>query len=178
MAWRSSEGSSTHRSVEELEDLIRSVSPDLLGYLVRWTQPVDDAADVLAETLVVAWRRRHDIPAGHDHARAWLFVVARNTLANHRRGQLRRRALADRLRVQLAGYDEGGPVGDEQTERVRAALGTLPLEDQELITLIIWDGLAVAEAGQVLELPASTARSRYARARTRLARALAGQERP
>lgn len=161
---------------EIIEDLIRDVSPDLLAYLTRWTEPVDDAADVLAETLLVLWRRRTDLPPTRDRARAWAFGIARHQLANHRRGRLRRRALASRLEEQLASYD---PVltSSPDNDRVRQALSRLALVDQELITLVIWDGFAVSDAGAVMGLNSSTARSRYSRAKAHLGRALEGQHR-
>jgi DNA-directed RNA polymerase specialized sigma24 family protein len=40
---------------------------------------------VVAETFAIAWRRVDAIPAG-DQARLWLYGVARNVLAEHRRG--------------------------------------------------------------------------------------------
>lgn len=162
----------------EIEALIAEVSPELLAYLTRRTQPVDDAADVLAETLFTVWKRRADIPPTRDRARAWMFVTARNHLSNHQRGQARRHALADQLRDNLAGYDEAAPTGDDQAELVREALGSLPPDDQELIGLIVWDGFGVAEAGAIMRLSASTARSRYQRAKARLVRTLEEQQQP
>ena len=43
----------------------------ILGYLLRRTDNPDDAADVLAETFLTAWRRLEDVPADPD-ARLWL----------------------------------------------------------------------------------------------------------
>jgi DNA-directed RNA polymerase specialized sigma24 family protein len=53
----------------------------VLGYVVRRTGRPDDAADVIAETFLTAWRRLADVPAG-EAARPWLFGVARRVLAN------------------------------------------------------------------------------------------------
>lgn len=161
-------------SATEVEELIAEVGPELLAYLTRRTQPVDDAADVLAETLLTVWKRRADIPPTRDRARAWMFVTARNHLMNHIRGRARRHALADRLRDNLSGYDDAATDGGEQAETVREALGLLPVEDQELIGLIVWDRFGVAEAGSIMGLTASTARSRYSRAKARFLLALEG----
>ena len=68
----------------------------VLGYALRRTLSPDDAADILAETFLVAWRKLDQVPTGPD-ARLWLFAVARNALANHYRGERRRIALAARL---------------------------------------------------------------------------------
>jgi DNA-directed RNA polymerase specialized sigma24 family protein len=72
----------------------------VLGYALRRLDDPEDAADVAAETFLVAWRRLDDVPAGDD-ARPWLLGVARRVLANQRRGA--RVGLADRLRGELAG---------------------------------------------------------------------------
>lgn len=75
--------------IEYYEDRFRRVYLEhfepLLAYALRRVAHPEDAADVVAETFLVAWRRRHDIPAD-DEARLWLYGVARRVLANHHRG--------------------------------------------------------------------------------------------
>src|ERR1700734_3592339 len=83
------------------EELYAANHVPVLGYVLRRTDSPDDAADVIAETFLTAWRRLDDIPAG-DQARLWLYGVARRVLANHHRGERRRSALAERLRADLA----------------------------------------------------------------------------
>ncbi|GAB3435443.1 hypothetical protein GCM10027517_04600 [Phycicoccus ginsengisoli] len=85
---------------ERFSALFERTHPALLGYAVRRVADPADAADVVAETYLVAWRRLDDVPGG-DEARPWLFGVARRVLANHYRGERRRHALADRLRDSL-----------------------------------------------------------------------------
>lgn len=69
-----------------------------------------DAADAVAETFLVAWRRLGEVPDGRE-ARLWLFGVCRRVLANHRRGELRRRHLAGEGReVEL----RWSPAGDHE----------------------------------------------------------------
>ena len=80
---------------------MRRTAFPLLGYALRRTDNTDDAADVLAETFLAAWRRLDEVPAG-DEAKLWLYGTARRVLANHRRGERRRLALADRLKTDLA----------------------------------------------------------------------------
>ena len=57
----------------------------ILGYVLRRTDNPDDAADVIAETFLTAWRRLEDVPRDAE-ARLWLYGVARRVLANHHRG--------------------------------------------------------------------------------------------
>ena len=73
---------------------------ELLGYALRRSGSPEDAADIVAETMLVAWRRHDQLPQD-ETARLWLYGVARRVLANHRRGQVRRERLGDLLRREL-----------------------------------------------------------------------------
>jgi RNA polymerase sigma-70 factor (ECF subfamily) len=73
----------------------------ILGFLMRRVTDPQDAADLLGETFLTAWRRLEAVPAG-DEARLWLYGVARNLLANHYRGERRRTDLAVRLRADVS----------------------------------------------------------------------------
>src|SRR3569833_4194770 len=77
-----------------VEELYRSCYEDLLGFALRRTARPEAAADVEADTFVVAWRRFEEIPPGHP--RAWLFGVARTVLAPHGRTARRPERLAGR----------------------------------------------------------------------------------
>ena len=57
----------------------------LLAYAMRRVEQRADAADVVAETFLTAWRRRAELP-GDSEVKLWLFGVARRVLANHHRG--------------------------------------------------------------------------------------------
>ena len=65
---------------ERFTALFEATRLPLLAYAVRRVADPADAADVVAETYLVAWRRLDDVPAGAD-ARPWLFGVARRVLA-------------------------------------------------------------------------------------------------
>ncbi len=83
-----------------LDALYRNSSVGLLAYLRRRCKTPEDAADCLAETFLVAWRKRAERPKD-DELRPWLFGIARN-LARQRHqhdGRLASatKALADSL---------------------------------------------------------------------------------
>jgi RNA polymerase sigma factor (sigma-70 family) len=148
----------------------------ILGYALRRTLNSDDAADVLAETFLAAWRRLEEVPDGAE-SRLWLYGTARRVLANQHRGERRRLALADRLKADLAvSYrppDHGG-----ELEEVGAAFRRLPGADRELLALAGWEGLDAAAIGTVLGCSANAARIRLHRARRRLAAELASAPPP
>lgn len=141
--------------------------PGVLGYAARRTDP-ESAADVVADTFLVAWRRLDDIPPGQE-ARLWLFGVARRMLANHRRGEHRRGRLAERLRSQVVEIlPQGWEDRSHDADLVHQALRGLDERDAELLRLTSWEGLTPAEIAAVLRVPAPTVRSRLHRARLRL----------
>ncbi len=146
------------------EDVFASLHGDVLRYALRRV-PHDQAADVVAETFLVAWRRRDEVP--REHVRQWLFRVAANVIANADRGRVRQSRLEGRLRAVPDAEDVGGV----DVLRVRAALATLPAPDQEALRLIEWDGLAPPEAASVAGCSTATFRVRLHRARKRFAAA-------
>lgn len=141
---------------------------DLLAYFARRVAPREDAADLVSETFMVMWRRVRDLPVEPERARMWAFGIASRLITNHTRGRIRRHALVDRLRDHLRSTQVDF-VDSTDAHAVRAAVDALPAEQRELITLVHWEGFTVAESAEILRLNASTARSRYARAKEQLA---------
>lgn len=163
-------------------EVIERNGADLLKYLARRLREPADAADVLSNVLVVIWQRRNVLPREAEPARMWSYGVARNALRGHRRHVVRQTALADALRSRirddlLSHSDRDDPlraVADtERRHDVRLALATLRERDRELIMLVHWDGLTLTQAASLLGINPSTGRTRYARAKERLATILA-----
>ena len=144
----------------------------ILGYVLRRTDNPDDAADVIGEVFLTAWRRLDDVPDG-DQSRLWLYGVARRVLANHRRGERRRSALTDRLRSDLA-MAYRPPEYTGEAARVAAAFRALPEADRELLSLSAWEGLDNGQIAVVLGCSRNAVRIRLYRARKRFAAGLAG----
>lgn len=154
--------------------LFDAESRAVLGYALRRTERAEDAADVVADTFLVAWRRIDELPSG-DEARLWLYGVARRVLANQRRGASRRQQLGERLRDDLrrvlptvTGPADPTADGDPATAAVRDALRRLPEADRELLLLTSWEGLEPTAIARVTGTPAATVRTRLHRARRRL----------
>jgi len=156
------------RSAEErVEQLYRIHGARVLGYLARRVHPTEDAADLLSEVMLITWRRRHDLPVSPEDV-PWVFGVARNVLANHRRSSLRRLAATEDLAAHLRLLPLSECQGREAGMDLRAALARLDDLDREIVTLSVWEQLSSAEIAVVLTMPAATVRSRLARARARL----------
>ena len=156
---------------ESREETFRRLYADhfdaVLGFALRRTDRPEDAADVTADTFLVAWRRLAHVPGGPD-TRPWLYGVARRVLANHRRGDRRRTALGDRLRRELSAHVPDTSEDVVQRADVIAAMQRLSARDQEVLELHLWEGLESREIAEVLGLATAVVRPRLSRARTRL----------
>jgi RNA polymerase sigma-70 factor, ECF subfamily len=155
------------KAQKRFEDVFRRHHPAVVAYARRRVQG-DAADDVVASTFLVAWRRVEEIPAD---SLPWLLAVARNVIATQRRGSRRRSALQVRLERAEAG-SVPAPSADEPAVEVAAALGRLPANDREAITLIAWEGLRPAQAAAVLGQSPAAFRVRLHRAKRRLRREL------
>ncbi len=143
----------------------------LLGFVLRRAAGPHDAADVVSETFMVAWRRLADVPEGSD-ARLWLYGVARRVMANHRRGTGRRDRLGERLRHDLTlAFPDHADIVTARAD-LDAALRRLAVLDREVLQLSAWEGLEPREIATVLNVSPGTVRTRLSRARERLRREL------
>ena len=161
----------TEPEVDSFQRLYAAHVDPILGYALRRVGSPADAADVVAETFLVAWRRRAEVPDG-EAARLWLYGVARRVLANQRRGDLRRSALAGRLRAELPVVVPDPTAALAARADVTRALAQLSAGDREVVELTAWEGLDTRQVADVLEITAVAARARLSRARKRLRAAL------
>lgn len=124
---------------------------------VRRRAPESVIDDVVSDTFLVCLRKIDRVPA---EPLPWLYAVARKTLANERR----KRARITHEQAVPAG--EPAPVGDGA---LAAAFNALNERDREVLRLVAWEGLSLADAATVLGCSAVACRVRYHRAKSRLA---------
>jgi RNA polymerase sigma-70 factor (ECF subfamily) len=145
---------------ERFEAIAAEVVEPVRRFLARRTDP-DTAEDVLAETLLVCWRRLEQVP---ENALPWVYGVARNCLANIQRGDRRQVRLAARISV-VDPPDEVGREAPEPDERVTAALAALRPEEAELLRLWAWEQLGPSQIAEVLGITPNAVSIRLHRAR-------------
>ena len=159
-----------HSDSARIEAVASEVAPDLLRYFERRVSPIEDAADLVSETLLVLFRRTDVVPHDGEEARMWAFGVARKILARYQRGILRRSALAERLRAEISARIDPNDDPEQIAERepLTNALAQLSSLDREIVALVVWDGFSLADAARHLHMREGTVRSRYSRTRARL----------
>lgn len=174
----------TSETCDEAEQRFRALYADVYADVVRFVRrrlprdPNTSAEDVVADTMLVAWRRFDDAPRRLDAQRAWVFGIARNCLLTSYRGSSRREA----LNVRLA--DIKGRVGSSPPDDLIVALDLaaawrrLSAGEQEVLALAIFDELTSSQAAVVLGTSPTGYRLRLMRARRALRAHLADASDP
>lgn len=143
---------------------VREVAEPVRRYLARRTDP-DTAEEAFAEVLLVCWRRVGDLPA---EPLPWVYVVARNCLANAERSRRRRERLTARLRSVERQPVVPDPADTPDHAGLHRALARLRSGDAELLRLWAWEDLTPGEIATVLGVTENAAAIRLHRAKRRL----------
>lgn len=160
-----------NESREQFERVYQECYAAVHRYTARRVAP-EAVQDVVADTFLTAWRRYGEL---RGEPLPWLLGIARRAAANQRRGGARRDALRERLAGEQRPSAELGPIDSDQP--VAAALAALSARDREALTLVAWDGLEHRVAARVMGCSTGAFTVRVHRARRKLERALAGEQR-
>jgi RNA polymerase sigma-70 factor (ECF subfamily) len=142
-------------------------------YLVRRIG-ADEADGMVGEVFRIAFEKRHSYDLERPTARPWLYGIATNLLAKHRRSESRRLHAVARLAAQrlppadLADHVTSSVDASVAWEGVAAAVAGLPEPERDALVLHVWEGLPYEEVAAALGIPVGTVRSRMNRARRRL----------
>jgi RNA polymerase sigma-70 factor (ECF subfamily) len=150
------------------------------NFAFRRTASWSTAEEVVQATFLTIWRRATErrLPhLAHASALPWLLGVAGNEGQNATRSL--RRVEGRRHRAEAPGpladhADEvAARIDDERRmTEVRRAMAQIPVHERNTIELVLWSGLSVAEAAEVLQVAEGTVKSRLARGRSHLSRLL------
>ncbi|MBN6051293.1 RNA polymerase sigma factor [Nonomuraea sp. RK-328] len=138
------------------------------------------ADDLTAEIFLAAFHDRAGFDPERGQVRGWLYGIATNVVAAHRRRELRRLEVLrgipgdrgivtgheDQVTGQVAAAGMRGPLA--------AALAALPDADRDVLLLAALAELGYEEIGQALGIPTGTVGSRLNRVRKKLRAALGG----
>jgi RNA polymerase sigma-70 factor (ECF subfamily) len=133
----------------------------------RITGGTGDVPDIVAEVFAVAWKRIDDVPEGLAE-RLWLYGVARRSVQHHQRSAWRRLRLVARLTTERTVVPPLDATSDPLQLRLRGAIEKLRPLDQEVLRLVLWDGLSHAEAATVLDCSVNAIALRIHKAKDRL----------
>lgn len=151
-------------ATQQLERHYTEIGPALLNYF-RQRMTAGSADDMLQDTFLRAWHRRHELHRAVS-PRAYLFGIARHVCADaHRRRRVSEPLKEDQLPAETS-------IPDERLELLRAAIKQLPETHREPLRLKLQHELSYVEIAEVLGVPIGTVRSRLHYAIERLQQVL------
>ncbi|MBN9141751.1 MAG: RNA polymerase sigma factor [Micrococcales bacterium] len=151
----------------EFEAVYRRHLPAVSAYLARRVDR-SDVEDLAADVFAIAWRKRASVAAGEELP--WLYRIASYQVANHRRRRaIRANALALFVVPDAAPAADAAFDGDPELARAWRSLGGA---QREVLSLVVLEGLPVAEAAIALGISPNAASIRLHRAKKALAEAL------
>src|ERR1043166_8402595 len=154
-----------------LREQILAAVPSLRAFAISLSGNIDRADDLVQETLLRAIANIDSFQPGTNMS-AWLFTILRNLFRSEYRK--RRREVEDTD----GSYAESLKSQPEQASHLeikefRTALAKLPPDQREALILVGASGFSHEEAAAICECAVGTIKSRFNRARNRLADLLA-----
>ena len=144
----------------------------LYNFARKMTNSADDAADLVQDTYLKAYRFWHSYERG-TNIKAWLFRILRNTYINRYRRQTKEPESVDFESVQHLDHHTNGQGGGSLDkvfgslleDDVSQAIASLPDDFRTVVILSDIEGLTYEEIAEFVECPVGTVRSRLHRGR-------------
>lgn len=152
----------------------------------RFTGNATDAADLVQDSALLAWRHFDQFREGSNFAAWFLRILHNRFVSDYRRARRQGTPVAVEdvspvllwERSRAAGLHEGSddPAGELlarlDADRIEAAINQLPDDYREVAILYFLRDLSYQDIATILEVPLGTVRSRLHRGRARLQQAL------
>jgi RNA polymerase sigma-70 factor (ECF subfamily) len=162
-------------SLEGVRARMIGLLPRLRRFAVALTGTVADGDDLVQDTVERALRNLHQWETGTS-LESWMFRIAKNRFIDNRRSAKRKAAVITEVSdtdLEKVAVDAPKAIEDKLTLKALAgALQSLPIEQREVVALVLINGASYREAADTLGIPIGTLTSRIARARESLAAAL------
>lgn len=143
------------------EQLVRENEDRILRYAAEMTGSLEDARDMVQTCLMKAWNVYKE-GARPENARAWLYRITHNEIANLLRSKRVRREVHQTIVLQIP-QDKDAALLQNLASETFQAVQALREPFKEAISLHYFHGLSLQETAGVLACPIGTAKTLVAR---------------
>lgn len=149
---------------EALATLYARYRPLAFALAIRVVGDAGRAEDVLQDAFLAIWRKAGTYAPGRGSARTWLSSIVRNRAIDIVRAS-RERPVQDGEELLLGIHDTAPSVFDQVAASIdgaltHQALGELPTEQRQAISMAYFGGLSHSEIASRTGLPLGTVKSR------------------
>lgn len=139
----------------------------------------EDAKEIMQKVYLKIYEGQARYVASPEASlKTWLFAVIKRTTHEHRRN-IWKRLFRENPSLSTDSSEENrdffSPESLDQRKRVLAALQSLPDRQKQIIELVTYHDLTVAEAARVMDVSLGSARTHYHRAKEKLRQLLKGE---
>jgi RNA polymerase sigma factor (sigma-70 family) len=171
----------TARDAEAFGVFYRRHAVAVFRYMLWRTGSVEAAAELSAEVFAAALESSGRFKRMDTPARAWLFGIANNKLADsRRRGRIesaaRLRMGVGRLTLDDAALERAEELAGQGAGAAESLVADLPVGERDAVLARVVEELSYAEVAERLRISEPAARQRVRRGLTRLARWLRESE--
>jgi RNA polymerase sigma-70 factor (ECF subfamily) len=141
------------------ENWLAAHTPALLLFARQQARTEADAQDLVQEAVVESWRRRQG--AGPPPLSTVYYTIRHRAIDLARKEERRASREADFHSDSIPAWFDSTPEQREWARLLQDVMKSLPAIYREAVTLKVWGELTFAQIGEVLDIPANTAASRY-----------------
>lgn len=151
-----------HRDRRAFRALFAHFAPRLKAFVLSQRTDPGLAEEIVQETMLNVWRKAAQFEAAKASASTWVFTIARNMRIDLLRKAHRPEPdMDDPALVPDAEPPAHEQISREQeASRLKAALSSLPVEQQEILRMVFMEDTTHAEAAERLGIPLGTVKSR------------------
>lgn len=150
--------------------IFQHFAPRVKAYLIKTGSQADMAEEVTQDVMATLWRKAHMFDPAKASVATWIFTIARNRRIDFVRRNRRPEPEDLPWGPEAEPEQEDVMVLQQETERLGAALKTLPDKQRKLVERAYFGDLSHSQIAEETGLPLGTIKSRIRLALDRLRR--------
>jgi RNA polymerase sigma factor (sigma-70 family) len=168
---------------KELEEWLERLHEESFGWALSCCSGERARAEDVLQSTYVRVIAGHAVYGGRSTFRTWLFGVIRRVAWEHNRRvrtERNRTLRLDHPDARVVADHRAGPGDLDSSRTLKAGLAQLAERQREVLHLVFYQDMSIAEAAAVMEISVGSARTHYERGKARLKALLADSthERP
>lgn len=150
---------------KDYKQYINNYSDDLLRYLAKNLQDIDEAKDILQDTFIALWENRTRIE--NNKVKSWLFTVAHNKMLKLIRHNKIKQNVFDSEFVRQEN-ETTIKQSIENMQQIDYLLSKLNQTQRQCLTLKEWNGFSIKEISQIVNISEQNVKINIFRAKIKL----------